>query len=231
MAKAIVFDADHTFYDIDVKKAYNVMFSYLSEETGLDPVLLRTLWRRHICTILKSDRSQDLTRRKREFVLNMALNQLDVDKKKIDGLIKCALELFWKIVVENLSEKPNTVATISGLKKTGKFVMIVASDEYLQPLEMKLNRIFGDWKKYFDHIISSDVAGELKPSVKYYTLVAEKYGFEPEDIVFVGDSWMRDLEIPYGVGACTVLISDKKEGTPAYFIQDISELEKILDVN
>lgn len=231
MAKAIVFDADHTFYDIDVKKAYGVMFSYLSEETGLDIVLLKTVWRRHICTILKSDRSQDLTRRKREYVLNMALNQLDVDKRKIDDLIKCALEVFWKTVVENLSEKPNTVATIGGLKKTGRFVMIVASDEYLQPLEMKLNRIFGDWKKYFDFVISSDIAGELKPSVKYYTLVAEKYGFEPEDIVFVGDSWMRDLEIPYGVGACTVLISDKKEGTPAHFIQDISELEKILDVN
>ncbi len=231
MAKAIVFDADHTFYDIDVKKAYGVMFSYLSEETGLDIVLLKTVWRRHICTILKSDRSQDLTRRKREYVLNMALNQLDVDKRKIDDLIKCALEVFWKTVVENLSEKPNTVATIGGLKKTGRFVMIVASDEYLQPLEMKLNRIFGDWKKYFDFVISSDIAGELKPSVKYYTLVAEKYGLEPEDIVFVGDSWMRDLEIPYGVGACTVLISDKKEGTPAHFIQDISELEKILDVN
>lgn len=231
MAKAIVFDADHTFYDIDVKKAYGVMFSYLSEETGLDIVLLKTVWRRHICTILKSDRSQDLTRRKREYVLNMALNQLDVDKRKIDDLIKCALEVFWKTVVENLSEKPNTVATINRLKKTGRFVMIVASDEYLQPLEMKLNRIFGDWKKYFDFVISSDIAGELKPSVKYYTLVAEKYGLEPEDIVFVGDSWMRDLEIPYGVGACTVLISDKKEGNPAHFIQDISELEKILDVN
>ncbi len=231
MVKAIVFDADHTFYDIDVKKAYDVMFSYLSEETGLDSVLLRTVWRRHVCTILKSERSQDLNRRKREYVLDMALNQLDVDKKKIDDLIKCALELFWKTVVENLSEKSNTVATINRLKETGRFVLIVASDEYLQPLEMKLNKIFGDWKKYFDFVISSDIAGELKPSAKYYDLVAEKYGFEPEDFVFVGDSWIRDLEIPCGVGACTVLISDKKEGTPAHFIQDISKLEKILDVN
>ena len=231
MVKAIVFDADHTFYDIDVKKAYDVMFSYLSEETGLDIVLLRTVWRRHVCTILKSERSQDLNRRKREYVLDMALNQLDVDKRKIDDLIKCALELFWKTVVENLSEKSNTVATINRLKETGRFVLIVASDEYLQPLEMKLNKIFGDWKKYFDFVISSDIAGELKPSVKYYDLVAEKYGFEPEDFVFVGDSWIRDLEIPYSIGSCTVLISDKKEGTPAHFIQDISELEKILDVN
>lgn len=231
MVKAIVFDADHTFYDIDVKKAYDVMFSYLSEETGLDSVLLRTVWRRHVCTILKSERSQDLNRRKREYVLDMALNQLDVDKRKIDDLIKCALELFWKTVVENLSEKSNTVATINRLKETGRFVLIVASDEYLQPLEMKLNKIFGDWKKYFDFVISSDIAGELKPSAKYYDLVAEKYGFEPEDFVFVGDSWIRDLEIPYSIGSCTVLISDKKEGTPAHFIQDISELEKILDVN
>ncbi|MCK5373351.1 MAG: HAD family hydrolase [Candidatus Aenigmarchaeota archaeon] len=231
MVKAIVFDADHTFYDIDVKKAYDVMFSYLSEETGLDIVLLRTVWRRHVCTILKSERSQDLNRRKREYVLDMALNQLDVDKRKIDDLIKCALELFWKTVVENLSEKSNTVATINRLKETGRFVLIVASDEYLQPLEMKLNKIFGDWKKYFDFVISSDIAGELKPSVKYYDLVAEKYGFEPEDFVFVGDSWIRDLEIPYSIGSCTVLISDKKEGTPAHFIQDISKLEKILDVN
>ncbi|MCK5063479.1 MAG: HAD hydrolase-like protein, partial [Candidatus Aenigmarchaeota archaeon] len=75
------------------------------------------------------------------------------------------------------------------------------------------------------------IAGELKPSAKYYDLVAEKYGFEPEDFVFVGDSWIRDLEIPYSIGSCTVLISDKKEGTPAHFIQDISKLEKILDVN
>ena len=231
MVKAIVFDADHTFYDIDVKKAYDVMFSYLSEETGLDIVLLRTVWRRHVCTILKSERSQDLNRRKREYVLDMALNQLDVDKRKIDDLIKCALELFWKTVVENLSEKSNTVATINRLKETGRFVLIVASDEYLQPLEMKLNKIFGDWKKYFDFVISSDIAGELKPSAKYYDLVAEKYGFEPEDFVFVGDSWIRDLEIPYSIGSCTVLISDKKEGTPAHFIQDISKLEKILDVN
>ena len=51
------------------------------------------------------------------------------------------------------------------------------------------------------------------------------------DLVFVGDSWMRDLEIPSSFGACTVLISDEKKGGPTHFIQDLSELEKILDVN
>ncbi|MCK5593936.1 MAG: HAD family hydrolase [Candidatus Aenigmarchaeota archaeon] len=229
--KAIVFDADHTLYDIDVKKAYDLMFSYISHETGLDKVVLKTVWRSHICTILKSDKSQDVNRRKREFVLDMVLNQLDVDKSKIDKLVKSSVDLFWKSVVDNLILKPNTVETISMLKKTDKFVLIVASDEYILPLKMKLNKIFGDWKQYFDYVISSDIAGELKPSVKYYDLVAEKYGLESRDMVFVGDSWVRDLEIPSSMGACTVLLSDKKEGSPTHFIRNISELEKILDVN
>ncbi|NOQ55572.1 MAG: HAD-IA family hydrolase [Nanohaloarchaea archaeon] len=231
VVKAIVFDADHTLYDIDVKKAYDLMFSYISHETGLDKVLLKTVWRSHICNILKSDKSQDINRRKREFVLDMVLNQLDVDKSRIDTLVKLSLDIFWKSVVDNLIEKSNTVETISMLKKTGKFVLIVASDEYLQPLEMKLNKIFGDWKQYFDYVISSDIAGELKPSVNYYNLVAQKYGLKSNDMVFVGDSWMRDLEIPSSFGACTVLLSDKKEGNPAHFIQNISELEKILSVD
>lgn len=231
MLKAIIFDADHTLYSINVKDAYHKMFSYLAEETGLDYVLIKTVWHRHLCAVMKSDDSKNVLKRKREYIIDLTLNQLDVEKEKIKNLIEKALEIFWSEAVDSLIEKPHTVETIKTLRNKKDISLVIASDEYSKSLEMKLNKIFGDWKKYFEFIISSEIAGELKPSVKYWEKAIEKLDVEPGDVAVVGDSWVRDLEIPLRIGMVTVLLSDEMEGHPDYFIQDISELEKILDVN
>ena len=230
MIKAIIFDADHTLYSIDVKDAYHKMFSYLAEETGLDYVLIKTVWHRHVSTILNSSDSRNVLKRKREYVLDITLNQLDVEKEKISGLIEKALDIFWSAAVDSLGEKPNMLETIKTLSDKKDISLAVASDEYAKSLEMKLNRIFGDWEKYFEFLISSEVAGELKPSDKYWDAALEKLGVEPGEVAVVGDSWIRDLEIPSKLGMVTVLLSDEMEGSPAFFINDISELENVLDV-
>jgi len=230
MIKAIIFDADHTLYSTDTKKAYHEMFSYLAEETGLDFVLMKTVWHRHVCAVMKSEDSRNVLKRKREYVLDLTLNQLDAEKEKISGLIEKALDIFWSAAVDSLNEKPHTLETIKILRNKRDLSLVIASDEYEKSLEMKLNRIFGDWKKYFEFLISSEIAGELKPSDKYWGAALEKLGVEPGEVVVVGDSWTRDLEIPSRMGMVTVLLSDEMEGNPTHFIQDISELEKILEV-
>ena len=230
MIKAIIFDADHTLYSIDAKNAYHKMFSYLSEESGLDPVQIKTVWRKQLCAVLESSDSRDIHKRKREYILGLTLDQLDVEKNKIGVMVEKALDIFWSAVVDALSEKPHTLETIKILRGKGDISLVIASDEYEKYLEMKLNKIFGEWEKYFEFLISSEVAGELKPSDKYWEIALEKLGVAPSEVAVVGDSWIRDLESPSRMGMVTILLSDEKKGNPDFFISDISELENVLDV-
>jgi len=103
--------------------------------------------------------------------------------------------------------------------------------EYLKSLDLKLG-IVTDAPKikavqrlesmkiihFFDLIITFDDTGEKKPSDRPFRLAMEKLNLYPEEILFIGDSFMRDI------------IPAKKLGMMSLRIKRYEDLKKIKEL-
>ena len=221
--KAIIFDADHTLYRPRTERAYQKKFSFLSSKTGVPAEKLREKWKSVVRGLAESG-IRDSNKRSREYSTIETLKSFGVGEEKGRKIAEEALKIFWSEV--DLDFDPEVRNVIAKLKE--KYNLCVASDEFKNGLEMKLNRVFGDWKKYFKFIISADDVGELKPSKKFCEIPLKRLELKPEDVVFVGDSWERELKVAKELGLKTILVKDMKEGEPDIWIKTIKDIEKRL---
>ena len=223
--KAIIFDADHTLYRPRTEKAYGEMFSFLGSKLGVSPEALEEKWREFVKTLVGQG-VRDSKRRSREYSTAEVLKQFGVEESEARALAGEALKIFWERVVKDLEFDPKVRELIKNLGK--RYRLCVSSDEFRKSLELKLNRVFGDWKKYFEFIVSADDTGELKPSEKFCTIPLERFELPPSEVAFVGDSWERELEVAKRLGLKTILVNSEREGNPDYWIRDVFELREIL---
>ena len=54
--------------------------------------------------------------------------------------------------------------------------------------------------KYLDFIVTSEEAGEEKPTPRFFELCVKKAGCKPEECVFIGDSLKKDVIGPTEYG-------------------------------
>lgn len=218
--KAVVFDADGTLYKIRAKEAYRKMFAYLAEVSGTDAGTVESVWHGHINNIINSTDARSAEKRRREYSIGIVLGQLGIiERGKVKDATDNALGIFWKQVISDLQYDRSLAHSITLLRD--KIPIAVASDEYRENLELKLNAVFGDWKKQFQFILAADDTGELKPSDKYPSFLVKRLRIKPEEILFVGDSWERDLAPASNSGMKTMLVGKDKEGTPDFYAADI----------
>ncbi len=212
--KVIMFDADGTLYDINVKKCYEKMLKEISLGEGID---LEELTKEFYSSLEFVKTLQDPEKRKREYLISLVLEKFQV---KTD--VKKYLEIFWNCIEENIREKKGIREFLE--KVRGKYKLVVFSEEFRENLVRKLKKL--KLLENFDLVTPEDTK-TMKPSEKFYELVKEK--FKPDEILIIGDSWIRDLEIGRKFGK-TVLISEKLEGTPDIWVKDFVELmEKMGD--
>jgi len=206
MLKAIIFDADGTLYNVKSRRAYFLAADFLSEKTGIPAETINAEWKKIIDEIKASpEDSHDPEKRQRKYALEKTLLRLGAGKEKIDSLIFGALDIFWGAVLQDMEIFPE-VSEI--LEKLGKnYVLVVASEEFRENLILKLNRAFGDWKKYFKILITPEVTGMMKPSEKYYEAAIEKLALKNDEVLAAGDSDERDLEPAKNLGIKTIKIS------------------------
>ncbi|VVB59426.1 Glyceraldehyde 3-phosphate phosphatase [uncultured archaeon] len=227
MLKAIIFDADHTLYKVVTKNAYAKMFDYISKETGINREAFERAWKNCVKEILNSKDAQSTEKRSREYSLRIVISQFGVGKGISEKAIKNALDIFRKQVLTDLEYEKDAKKTIAALQK--KYTLAIASDECEPFLEMKLNRVFGKWRKYFKFIVSCETAGELKPSENYFKIALDKLKIPPQEAVVAGDSIERDITPAKKLGIKTVLISENNTDKAADFtIKSLSELGSAL---
>jgi putative hydrolase of the HAD superfamily len=58
----------------------------------------------------------------------------------------------------------------------------------------------------FDHLVSSAWAGARKPHPRIYRYLLDQIGFDPAEILFVGDTWGPDVEGPLAAGMTPVYL-------------------------
>lgn len=93
-------------------------------------------------------------------------------------------------------------------------------------LEKKLNAFFGP---VFSDIFVSEEIGISKPSVEFYKKALDKINVNPEDILYIGDSFKLDLEPSLALGMNSYII-DRDNFFPdnPNTIQSLSELKNLI---
>ena len=185
MIKAILFDADNTLYKVHKEKAYEEMLKFLFKKLNVHEKTIRKRYEEIIADVKKHN---DPQKRQREYSLSLLLKEFGSNDPRV---IKEALDIFWKYILEDLEVliKKDKVKYLSK-----KYFLAIASDEFRNSLEMKLDKIFGDWKKYFKFLITPEDTNEMKPSMKYYEIALIKFKMRQDEILVVGDSLERDIE-------------------------------------
>lgn len=220
MIKTIIFDADYTLYKINKKRAYDCLYSFLSLKLKAPK---EKIMEDHKEILNKLKLLSEPDKRKLSYSIKEIFEKYGFENN--EKILEEGLKIFWNQIIEDLGVLPGIADILRELNKNYK--LAIASDEFIEILERKLEKIFGEWENYFEFLITPDTTGSMKPSKKYYEIILEKTGFLPEEAIMIGDSWNRDLEPAKSLGIKTILISDEKEGEPDFWIKDIKEIIKI----
>jgi len=223
--RAVVCDADHTLYELSSQEAYSKMFSFLSEKTGIKKCVIEITFKEELRKLLSSPEAKNPEKRKRDNFLKHVLNKLNV--KFSENEMKRAIEIFWDEVCKTLEPNECVYDFLEKTKKKG-ITLGIFTDEFRENLIRKLNKVFGEWERYFDFLITPEDTGEMKPSEKYYEKILKITKHSSEKILVIGDSWERDLMFAKQYGMITVLISEKYEGNPDIYAKNFCELLKAL---
>ncbi|MDP4083199.1 MAG: HAD family hydrolase [Bacillota bacterium] len=138
---------------------------------------------------------------------------------------------YYEYCLNHLELFPNTVELLENIKKLGMGVGILSNG----PTEHQLNKIssLGLTKIIErDLIFISDSVGVAKPNPEIFIHVANKVHITPNELLYVGDSWINDVVAPSQAGWSAVWFNHRgrKPGTKHTPLAEINELSKIVEV-
>ncbi len=219
MIKLVIFDADNTLYSLNSKISYSAVYSYLSKITN-KPV--KEIERIHKTLINEVRDSTDPALRDYVYTFNKLAKSLNADVSGSE---------LYQVMKDKLPESTTPLSEILHLLKLLKEKNIkvgICTNTFRDMLEIKLNQSVPGWEELIDFIITPTETNSMKPSKKFYEMAIKKAGVRPEESVAIGDSWENDLEPAKDLGIKTILVSKEKEGTPDFWITDVSGLEKLI---
>ena len=125
---------------------------------------------------------------------------------------------------------PHAVSALEYLNKEGKTVVLITNKptRFADPLLTQL-----DWKKYFSALYYGDTCTERKPSPVPLLAALEKYQYNREQVLFIGDTEADALaaqaaHIPLAIvnwGRAAKLVKEGQFGSTAQCIE-LSELHR-----
>lgn len=132
-----------------------------------------------------------------------------------------------KIMLDSLEGRkvfPEVIKTVEQLKKY--YRVVIGSTTDTEPLlrNMKSNSLV------VDKVYTSEMIEKYKPDKYFYQYILQCEGYEPSEVVFIGDSLRDDIEGPKTIGISTILVDrmsrfDMSENIhPDYIVKDIGEI-------
>lgn len=110
------------------------------------------------------------------------------------------------VMIEQIELREDCHATLGALRERGFLLSIVSNidHDFLDPMIES----FGI-EPFFDHFVSSESAQSCKPDAGIFRAALERVDCGPEEVVFVGDSRVHDIQGARGVGIRSVLINER----------------------
>ena len=162
---------------------------------------------------IQASRQTNASYVKRPYYLHRDLF-LDTGRRLLDILGREQSEEFseWlyraqrEVMIGQLVLRDDCLETLDALRARGLLLAIVSNidDDWLEPMMEHLGL-----RPYFDHWISSEAAGSCKPDPGIFRCALARVGCGPEEVIFVGDSRVHDIQGARAVGMRSVLISEE----------------------
>jgi len=222
MIKAIVFDMDNTLVDFMKMKQSSVdAAAYAMIDAGIN--LSFDEIKQHIKKIYEE----------KGIEYQLVFDQLLLDYKgKINHkILSAGIVAYRRERESNLIPYPHVTLTLVGLLKMGIKLGIV-SDAPSREAWLRLSSL--NLQHFFDHIITFDDTGEMKPSSVPFKKILELLEVKPEESIMIGDWVERDIVGAAKVGMKTAFARygndkhDIKDVNADYELTDVSELLDIV---
>jgi putative hydrolase of the HAD superfamily len=206
MIKAILFDLDQTLIDFMKMKAESckaALEAMVKNGLKIDKkVGIKKLMETYLRFGIESDIA--FTR-----FLEEQIGKAD------EKILQAGIDAYLKTKPNFIKPYPYVLETLEHLKSLGLKLGII-TDAPRKKATQRLNGM--NIIHFFDLIITFDDTGEQKPSEKPFRFALDKLNLYPEEVLFVGDSFTRDI-----MGA-------KKLGMNTLRIKKPEDLKKIFEL-
>jgi len=222
IVKAVVFDLDNTLYDYDMvnEKAIEYTGRWLCKETGISNSEFQKAF-------LEGRR---LTKK---YTGNCAAqhNRIIYFQKTLECLginpIRYSLELYekyWGYVINNMRIEKGAGKLLGRLKESGIKVAICTDlTTHIQHRKLRKLQI----ADYVDVFVSSEEAGVEKPDAKIFNLVISKLGISPDKVLYVGDSYEKDVVGSGNAGMYPVWFNFHKKSRRDIEVEGVLEITEM----
>lgn len=228
MIRGVIFDLDDTLYDYTEcnKKAVEEVFRWVEYNLGISRDRADNAYR-EAKKLVKSRLGHTAASHNRMLYMQTML--------ELCGMKPAAHSLalynrYWDAVLENIRLFPYVRSLWNDLRRY-EIKIAVLSDLTAQIQHRKLLRL--GIASDVDVLVTSEEAGEEKPSAKMFDLVVRKLGYSVKELVMVGDSFEKDVRGAMNCGIEAVWFAQNKQHPNQKTGAEITDylLKRVLDEN
>lgn len=229
MIKAIVFDLDDTLYDClhENDKAVDDTVRYVANELlHMDEDVVRKAFEEGRDTVKSQLSEWDMAaQHNRVLYFQKMLELLDVSPFKYDLQV---YNYFWDNFLNRISLFPEALKFIDDARALGIKIGI-CTDMTAHIQFRKIDRL--GLTDRLDAMITSEEAGVEKPNRRMFDMIAEKLGVKNEEVIYVGDSYKKDVTGAKNAGMTPVwyLSLHDKTDEDVLAVSDYTELRDIVN--
>lgn len=164
-----------------------------------------------------------------------ALNHLGYTTTPQEERIKTAVNVFFEDYLNALKLRPSAKLTLQQLHKNYK-LGLVSNFTYAPVIYAALRKL--KINDFFSAVIVSEAVGWRKPNPKIFQEALERLHVEADEVFYVGDTPLEDIQGATNVGMKTVFIpsqfnslSDMQKAaqSPDYSVEKLGDIVKILN--
>lgn len=232
MIKTVIFDVDDTMYSYQDgnKVGMEAMEQYVRKYLGRDAEEFRTAYEQCQAETKKRLGVNNAAAHSRHIWIQEMLEQWQVPLfPHIDNLYRA----YWGSILDWCRPNPGLPECLKKLKKAGIRIGI-GSDMTTHAQYEKIKHLGA--APYVDFIVTSQEAGVEKPHRDFWKLCLQKANAQPEECMFIGDNFRKDVAGSAGAGMKAVWYNPDKKSLPARTkaaagsYMEITNFEEILSV-
>ena len=210
MIKEVIFDIDSTLYDYDTGHAEGIkqMGLYIREQFGIDEEEFEAAYKRLYQEAIARLGKENAAIHSRSIRIQ---NLLEEWKLPLFPHLRKLYRIYWDSLLSASAPEPGSLKCLKNLREMGMTIGI--GTDMTAMIQYEKLETYG-FAPYINHIVTSQEAGAEKPARAIMDLCVKKSGVRPEECLFVGDNFNRDVQGAVGAGMHAVWYNPKGKARP-----------------
>lgn len=222
VVKAVVFDLDNTLYEYDStnERAMEHVCKWMCDKAGVSRGRFMEAfnWAR---TQTKECMRDCASRHNRMIYFQKTSERLGLKPAVYSiGLY----EDYWGYMLENMRLAEGAAEIMKQLRDSGiKIAVCTDLTAHIQHRKLQKLRI----AEYVDVLVTSEEADAEKPDIRIFKMVLDKLCAEPDEVLYVGDSYEKDVMGAVNAGMHPVWYNPNGEKVNGVEVSNIPEIAEI----